>query len=143
MNPMKLVLAGLLLAATGTDLAGRKIPNALIGAGLCLFLASALWRLFGGDIAYCAGCLLAGALAFALHLVPYLLRGMGAGDVKLALVMGLLMGWQDWLGHLGCYCLVLLFAAALTLIPRKKKPKTLPLAPMMAAAYFLYLLPMI
>jgi len=134
----KLVLSGLLLAAAGTDIAWRKIPNSLIAAGLAAFLIIAGRLYIRGETAVLAGCLGAGAAAFCIHLIPYLLRSMGAGDVKLALVMGLLMGWRDWTGFLGIYGIVMLVASGLLLIMGKRKPKTVPLAPFMTAAYFLY-----
>lgn len=139
----KILLGGVLLAATITDIARRRIPNRLICAGLAGFTGLAAWSAFRGDAPWFLDRLAAGALAFFLHLVPYLCRGMGAGDVKLAGVMGLLMGWQDWLGYLNFYCLLLFATAAAMLTHRKNKRKTLPLAPLMAAAYFLYFLSVI
>ena len=133
----KIILGALLLAGAGADLARRKIPNMLIAIGLCAFLAVAGRLLILGETAALAGCLSAGALAFGIHLVPWLLHNMGAGDVKLALVTGLLTGWGDWLGFLGMYCVMLLTASGVLFILGRKKPKTIPLAPFMAAAWFL------
>ncbi|MCL1804618.1 MAG: prepilin peptidase [Clostridiales bacterium] len=134
----KIILGGLLLAGAGTDLARRRIPNTLICIGLSAFAVAALLLLIRGDTASLTGCLGAGALAFAIHLAPWFMRGMGAGDVKLALVIGLLSGWEDWTGFLGMYCAVLLAASGILLILVRKKPKALPLAPFMAAAWYLH-----
>lgn len=142
----KLILAGLLTAGAGTDLIRRKIPNVLICIGLAAFLVLAGRLYFGGDTAVLTGCLFAGALAFFIHLIPWLMGSMGAGDVKLALIIGLLTGWEEWLGYLGMYCAALLAASAIMLVRGKKRPKTVPLAAVMAAAWFAYyiqrLLPM-
>jgi len=134
----KIVLGALLLAGAGTDLAQRKIPNALICAGLGAFAFIAWYVYSSRGTAALAGCFLAGALSFAIHLVPWLMHSMGAGDVKLALVTGLLSGWEDWLGFLGMYSLVLIVASVALLALGKKRASTLPLAPFMAAAWFLY-----
>ena len=134
----KILLGGILLASAATDLMWRRIPNQLIGIGLISFFALAGWMLRRGEDALLAGCLYAGALSFFLHLIPWFLQGMGAGDVKLAFVIGLLMGWKDWAGFLGMYCVVLLFASVVFLSMGKRRPKTLPLAPFMTAAYFLH-----
>ena len=134
----KIVLGALLLAGAGTDLARRKIPNALIGVGLGVFIVMACFLYSGHETSALTGCLLAGALSFFIHLVPWLMHSMGAGDVKLALVTGLLSGWKDWLGFLGAYSLVLILASVALLAIGKRKMKTLPLAPFMAAAWFLY-----
>ena len=136
----RIVLACLLIAGAGTDLAWRRIPNAIVCAGLAVFATVAAQLLFNGQVAVFVGCLCAGTLAFAIHFVPWLLRKMGAGDVKMALLIGLLTGWQDWSGFISMYCVVLLVASCALLAMRKKKLDTLPLAPFMAAAWFLYYL---
>ena len=134
----KVILSGLLLTGAGTDLAWRRIPNALILAGLGCFLASGGWLLYRGEGAALAGCLCAGALGFAIHLIPWLFKAMGAGDVKLALIVGLLTGWTDWLGYLSVYCVILLAGSGVLLLLGKNKPGAIPLAPFMAASWFLY-----
>lgn len=136
----KLVLGGLLLGAAGTDMASRRIPNKLIGVGLAAFLVLAAWLGYARETAVLRGCMMAGALAFAIHLIPYMCKSMGAGDVKLSLVIGLLLGWEDWLGYLQIFCAVSLIVSCIVLIRAKKtKTKALPLAPVMAAAYFIYM----
>jgi leader peptidase (prepilin peptidase)/N-methyltransferase len=134
----KIVLGALLLGGAGTDLARRRIPNALILVGLGAFVALAASLYCGHETAVLTGCLWAGALSFLIHLIPWLTRSMGAGDVKLALVTGLLSGWEGWLGFLGAYSLVLIIASGALLVLGKKKAQALPLAPFMAAAWFSY-----
>jgi Flp pilus assembly protein protease CpaA len=134
----KVALGAMLLTGAGTDLARRRIPNVLIAVGLGIFAITTVILCKNHETELLAGRLLAGALSFLVHLIPWLMHGMGAGDVKLALVIGLLSGWADWLGFLGVYSIVLLLASGALLALGKRKPKTLPLAPFMAAAWFLY-----
>lgn len=134
----KVVLGGILLGAAGTDLSGRRIPNRLIAVGLGMFFVLALWLSLQNENVLLIGCLQAGVLAFVIHLIPYLLKSMGAGDVKLALIMGLLSGWEDWLGYMGVYCAFSLITSVALLCLRKGRQKTLPLAPVMAAAFLFY-----
>ena len=76
------------------DLRFRRIPNVLIAAGLVVGLASRLQT--GGTQGVLAG--LAGALvAFAVYLIPFAMRKVGGGDVKLAMVCGVFLGARDTL----------------------------------------------
>ena len=82
------LILGVLLAG-GWDLARRKIPNwltfGLMGLGLVMgFIAGGLEGLADS----LQGLLLGGALLF----IPFLLGGMGAGDVKLLAAIGALKG---------------------------------------------------
>ena len=137
---VRIFLGVLLLGAAGTDLLWRRIPNGLIIAGLSAFAALAFCLHRQRDTALLISCLAAGTAAFALHLIPYLYKSMGAGDVKLASVIGLLLGWEGWLGYLTAYCAVAFTVSGLLLLAGKRKVKSLPLAPVMTAAYLLYCL---
>lgn len=76
------------------DLRFRRIPNALIVTGL---LVGALTRVqSAGPQGLMAG--LAGALAALLiYLIPFAMRKVGGGDVKLAMVCGMFLGARDTL----------------------------------------------
>lgn len=86
----------LLFTATATDVTRRRIPNALILAGMGCGLV------FGGVSGWIAGegvqgltrSLGGGATAFALFFVLHWLGGLGAGDVKLMGAVGFLTNWQ-------------------------------------------------
>jgi prepilin peptidase CpaA len=75
--------------AAYTDIRSRRIPNVLC---LCAFLAgiamNATWRGWSGVRDGLAGF----AVAFAAYFILYLLRGMAAGDVKLAGALGAIVG---------------------------------------------------
>ncbi|MFX1684398.1 prepilin peptidase [Paraburkholderia sp. A2RI-6] len=84
--PVGLCLLGLVAIAVGTDLRTRRIPNLLVLSALVLALA-VQWRLYGasdGSRRWALGMLTGGGVFFPL----YMLRGMGAGDVKLMAAVG-------------------------------------------------------
>ena len=84
---------GFLAAAVVWDLHQRRIPNAIPLALAALGLGANVWlQPVGPALLLTAVGLLAG---FALWLVPYLLRMVGAADLKLAAAVG------AWLGPLG------------------------------------------
>ena len=75
------------IAAAYFDVRSRRIPNWLIAVGGLAALAS------GSPRTIAAGA----ALAAAVYLPLYLLRALGAGDVKLMLIVGAFAGPQNWL----------------------------------------------
>lgn len=91
-----LVLMILLLAAVITDLRSRRIPNTLVLTGVLLALASHALSL-AADVPPLAGhhwwAPLAGLGLGLLLLMPlYLLRALGAGDLKLLAMVGAFVG---------------------------------------------------
>ncbi|MDC7706762.1 A24 family peptidase [Vogesella indigofera] len=104
------LLAGFLLAAVFADIATRKIPNRLVFFGMIIgFLAQAF--LPGGDglLSAFKGLL----FGFGLFLPLYLLRVMGAGDVKLMAMVGCFSGSPAIFGVVLC---TLLAGGVLSLI---------------------------
>jgi len=98
-----LVVSALLIVIFVYDLKHLLIPDTMVFSAIIL---SALWLLFKGDI---INGLIAGLGAAFFFLLLFLVsRGtwMGFGDVKLALFMGLFLGWPN--------ILVALFAAFLS-----------------------------
>jgi prepilin peptidase CpaA len=90
---IKFALALIVASAATYDFRYRKIPNWLnlsgliLGFGLNISLAGSSGFLSAGE-----GLL----LAFSIYLPLYLLKGMGAGDVKLMAAIGSLVGPSTW-----------------------------------------------
>ena len=81
-----LVLA---VAAAIIDVQQHRIPNRLTYSGIAIAFVARTW-LFGwrGALGALAGCLLAGGIMFLFYVV----RAMGAGDVKLMAALGAFTG---------------------------------------------------
>lgn len=93
------LLAGFLLAAVFTDVAVRKIPNRLVLAGMTVgLLVQAFWPGSDGILSALKGLL----FGFGLFLPLYLLRVMGAGDVKLMAMVGCFTGSPAIFGVVLC-----------------------------------------
>jgi prepilin peptidase CpaA len=75
----------MLCAASFTDWRQRKIPNKLL---LPSFITALLINFFQSGQTGLLSSLSGAVIGFVLLLVPYLLGGMGAGDVKLLMVIG-------------------------------------------------------
>jgi leader peptidase (prepilin peptidase)/N-methyltransferase len=94
--PAFLALAAVLVAVAVIDLEHYIVPNRLVRAGLLLgvplLALAALGEGEGGALGRALLSSLGAAVAMlVIHLVQP--RGMGMGDVKLALVLGLHLGW--------------------------------------------------
>jgi prepilin peptidase CpaA len=112
----------LVLPAAFFDLRQRRIPNwlclagFLLGVGLnsFLYLTPGLWMSLKG-----AG------LALAIYFPLWLLRGMGAGDVKLMASLGAVAGPANWLGILVLTSLFGGMAAAGLIVAKHRLKHTL------------------
>jgi prepilin peptidase CpaA len=90
------LLLSLLLVAVVTDLRSRRIPNALVLTGICLALVAHALTL-RAEVPALAGPLwwapVAGLAVGLAALMPlYLLRALGAGDLKLLAMVGAFVG---------------------------------------------------
>lgn len=90
------VLLGLLIGAAVFDVRYRRIPNWLTLAGLLLGFAInfGIGPPEGGVVFALEGF----AVGFGVYMFLYVLRAMGAGDVKLMGAVGALVGWERWFG---------------------------------------------
>jgi leader peptidase (prepilin peptidase)/N-methyltransferase len=129
---------GLLLAAV--DVRAQRLPDILTlplaGATAALLGLAALAPHAGGDW---TGALLGGAALAGGYFLLFLLnpRGMGFGDVKLAVPLGLALGWYGWDVLLAATFLSFLLAAGygvtLLLTKRAKWRTAVPFGPFMLA----------
>ncbi|MFM1655033.1 prepilin peptidase [Brevibacillus sp. B_LB10_24] len=93
------------------DISYRKIPNVIL---VTFFIIGLAYQLLCGEIWMAVGGLSCG---FALTLLPVLCRGMGMGDQKLLMAVGV------WIGAAGTYKLftysIFVCLTALVVNPRK------------------------
>jgi leader peptidase (prepilin peptidase)/N-methyltransferase len=97
--PAFLVLAGVAVQLTVIDVRHRLLPNrvlvpAFAAGAILLTLAAAL----GGEWPALLRAGIAAVVLFAVFLVLALIspRSLGMGDVKLAALIGLYLGWLGW-----------------------------------------------
>ncbi len=83
------LLGCLLLLALWHDIASRRIPNWLSGMGL---LAGLAFSFLASNGIGPGSSLLGASAGFAVMLPLYMLRAMGAGDVKLMAAVGAFLG---------------------------------------------------
>ena len=92
-----MLLSLIVIPAAGLDIKTRRIPNWLSLSGLVL---GVILNTFLGEWDGLWFSLKGLGLAFAVYFVLYLLRAMGAGDVKLMAAVGAAAGAGNWLGIL-------------------------------------------
>ncbi len=106
---LRLVLGALVLTAAIFDMRFRRIPNLLNLSGLILGLTLNLVAFRFQGLMHAAEGML---IAAAVYLPLYMLRGMGAGDVKLMAAVGAIVGPVHWLEILLATALAGAFAGA-------------------------------
>jgi prepilin peptidase CpaA len=94
---IRILLEALVIIAAIWDIRWRRIPNWLTIPGIVLGVGLN-WFLF--ETPGLRDSLEGLGLAFAVYFVLYLLRGMGAGDVKLMAAVGATVGLWNWVGIL-------------------------------------------
>jgi leader peptidase (prepilin peptidase)/N-methyltransferase len=142
--PAYLYLAAVAVALTMIDADVRRLPDSIVLpsylVGVLLLVPVAAvgsdWASFGRGIAAMA---VLGACYFAIaFLYP---AGMGLGDVKLAGLLGLYLGWLGWssvvVGTFGGFLLGGVVGAALLLTGRAGRKSQIPFGPYMLAGALL------
>lgn len=138
--PAHLLVALVLVVVTLVDARIHRIPTRLVypasGALVALLaLAAAVdgsWGAFGRSVA--GGLAASGFLWVLVLLVP---RAMGAGDARLCLLLGLLLGWHGWrhtyFGLLLGFLLASVVGVALMVVGRAGRRTQLAFGPYLAA----------
>lgn len=85
------ILIGLVVLAVYFDLSIKKIPNVITFPVILWGLIT--YTIFGGFAGF-KFTLIGFLVGLAILLIPFILGGMGAGDVKLLAAIGALMGWK-------------------------------------------------
>jgi leader peptidase (prepilin peptidase)/N-methyltransferase len=142
-----LYLAAISIALALIDLDTHRLPNALV---LPAYLVGAVLLGAAGLLAGDPGALLGAAIGavalFALYLALALAYpgGMGFGDVKLAGVVGLFLGFLGWdtlvVGAFAAFVLGGLYAVALVVLRRARRGTGIPFGPWMLAGAWLGIL---
>ncbi|MFF1443329.1 prepilin peptidase [Streptomyces sp. NPDC058295] len=135
-----LVPAGVLLAAV--DFTAHRLPDVLTlplaaGALVLLGVAAMLPSAGGSWTSALLGSLILGACYFVLFLLS---KGFGFGDVKLALVLGAVLGWYGWaivvVGTFAGYVLGALYGIVLVVTGRVSRRTRIPFGPFLLAGAF-------
>lgn len=142
--PAYLYLAAISIALALIDLDTRRLPNRIVLPSLAVgaaLLALASWA--SGDWGALLRAVIGSAGLFVLYFAIALIapRGMGMGDVKLAAVLGLYLGWLGWgplaVGAFAAFLLGGAFAIALLIARRARRGTAIPFGPWMIAGAWL------
>jgi leader peptidase (prepilin peptidase)/N-methyltransferase len=129
--------AAVLLATV--DFAAHRLPDALTlplaaAALVLLGVAGVLPGAGGSWTSALLCCLILSACYFLLFLLS---KGFGFGDVKLALVLGAVLGWYGWaivlIGTFAGYLLGALYGTGLMLTSRADRTSRIPFGPFLLA----------
>jgi leader peptidase (prepilin peptidase)/N-methyltransferase len=138
--PAYLVLAAALVALSAIDLQHYILPNRIVyPLALAMVALLAVASLGDDDFGALARGLVCGVVAFAVFFVLHLVspRSMGFGDVKLAFVLGLSLGWLGWdellLGFFLGFLYGALVGVALIVLHVRQRSEPLPFGPFLAA----------
>lgn len=135
-----LYLAAVAIALALIDLDTSTLPNRIVlPAYPVAFLLLGGAALLAGEPSRLVSGLVGATAMFGLYLALALARpgGMGLGDVKLAGVLGLYLGWLGWgplvVGAFAAFLLGGLFAIALLMTRRAGRKDGIPFGPWMLA----------
>ncbi len=137
-TPAFLYLAAICVALALIDLDVQRLPNAIVLPAYPVsvaLLAVASWT--SGDLWALARAMIGGAALYGFYFALMVVypRGMGFGDVKLAGIVGLYLGWVGWgaliVGAFGAFLLGGVFAIGLLASRRAGRGSGIPFGPWM------------
>ncbi|GAA1987352.1 prepilin peptidase [Microbacterium pumilum] len=131
-------LVAISVALTLIDIDTHRLPNAIVlpsyAVAVVLFVIACL---LGSDWRALGRAAIGMSLLYAFYFILRVVRpdGMGGGDVKLAGVLGLYLGWLGWgalaVGAFGAFLLGGIFGALLLLRKRAGRRTAIPFGPWM------------
>lgn len=159
---MLLVFASLSIALTLIDLDTKRLPNAIVLPGwatiiillLTVTVLSGMFPAAAGEVDAPSGpssawsaidwwpfmrALIGGAALYVFYFIVRAIspRGMGGGDVKLAGLVGTVLGWFGWgalaVGAFAAFLLGGVFGICLMLLNRAKRKTAIPFGPWILA----------
>ena len=98
-----IILIAILVVAVYYDITEYRIPNQVTVGGILFGL---ILGVMTGGIQGLYSSLLGGTVGFSLLFIPFLLRGIGAGDVKLLTAIGAIKGMEFVLYTAGAMAIV-------------------------------------
>lgn len=135
-----LYLAAISIALTLIDIEHHRLPNSIVlpsvVVSLLLFSASAV---FDGVWTNLIRATIGGLVLFAAYFLMMVVypAGMGFGDVKLAAVLGIYLGWLGWgalvVGSFAAFVLGGIFSGLLMLAGKATRKSGIPFGPWMVA----------
>jgi leader peptidase (prepilin peptidase)/N-methyltransferase len=145
--PALLYLAAISIALAIIDIRLKRLPNAIVLPAYPVAVALlATPAVLAGDPGRMVRAVICGVAMWAFYFVLMMInpRGMGYGDVKLAGVLGLYLGWfgvgQAVVGTFAAFVLGGVLGLGLILFGRAGRKSHLPFGPFMLAAVWLALL---
>jgi leader peptidase (prepilin peptidase)/N-methyltransferase len=138
--PAYLVLATALVALSAIDLEHYILPNRIVyPLAPVMIVLLAIASVGDDDLDAFVRALIAGVVAFVVFFVLHLVspRSMGFGDVKLAFVLGLSLGWLGWgevlLGLFLGFVYGAVVGVVLIALRLRARNEALPFGPFLAA----------
>ena len=136
--PAFLYLAAVSVALAAIDIDLRRLPDRIVLPSIVVGVVLLAVATFGaGDWGLLVRALVGGAVLFAFYFALVLAypRGMGFGDVKLAALLGLYLGWMGWdaliVGAFAAFLIGGVFAIVLVLVKRANGKTAIPFGPWM------------
>lgn len=140
-----LYLGAIGVALAMIDLDTHKLPNKIVLPSYPIVLALVLATVAGAgwDWGVALRVLLGGVVLYAFYFVLCVVGGMGFGDVKLAGLLGMSLGFYGWeyviIGGFLPFVLGGLFSAILLLAKRAGRKSGIPFGPWMIVGWFVTL----
>lgn len=138
-----LYISAIGVALAFIDLDTHKLPNKIVlpaYVGLPVLLVGAN-LIEGWDTALAIRTLAGGAILYVFYFVLCIVGGMGFGDVKLAGVLGLSLGWLGWeyvvLGGFLPFLVGGVFSVALLVLKLATRKSGIPFGPWMIIGWFI------